>query len=174
MHIKTILEEGHSRENAIAIKNAIIKNPPLVEDLMECFFDDGIQLCQRASWPLMFLGVAAPEIIRPYLSAMVDHLPQAKHDAQIRNTVRIFEDIDIPEDLEGPLFEYCFGYLLDSKCATAIRAFSITVLEKISNKHPELKEELIGELRLQADTGTVGFKNRAKKTLIRLEKSTSR
>lgn len=173
MDIKAILEEGHSRENAIAIKDAIIKKPSLIDDLMVCFFADEIQLCQRASWPLMFIGVAAPEIIRPYLSKMVDHLPRAKHDAQIRNTVRIFEEIDIPEDVEGPLFEHCFGYLLDSKYATAIRAFSLTVLEKIANKYPDLKVELKAELIVQQDTGTVGFKNRAKKTLKRLEKTSS-
>ena len=102
---------------------------------------------------------------------MVDHLPTAQHDAQIRNTVRIFEEIEIPEDLEGPLFEHCFGYLLDSKYATAIRAFSLTVLEKIANKHPDLKSELRDEISVQLDTGTVGFKNRAKKTLLRLQKS---
>jgi hypothetical protein len=171
MQIKSTLEARHSREDAIAIKDAIIKNPALVDDLMECYFSKSIRLCQRASWSIMFLGLEAPDILRPYLSKMVDHLPTAQHDAQIRNTVRIFEEIEIPEDLEGPLFEHCFGYLLDSKYATAIRAFSLTVLEKIANKHPDLKSELRDEISVQLDTGTVGFKNRAKKTLLRLQKS---
>lgn len=170
MDIKSTLEARHKREDAIAIKNAIIKNPSLVIDLMACFLSKDIRLCQRSSWSVLFLGLEAPDILQPYLSKMVYQLAEAKHHAQIRNTIRIFEEVDIPEDLEGPLFEHCFGYLVDSKYPTAIRAFSITVLEKIADKYPDLKTELKAELIVQQDTGTVGFKNRAKKTLTRLNK----
>lgn len=171
MDIKGILEKGHSRKDAMAIKNYIISNPAAISDLMELFFSESVQLSQRSSWALLFVGLEAPRIIKPYLAKMVDLMPTAKHDAQIRNTIRIFEEIDIPEELEGPLFEHCFNYLMDLKQATAIRAFSLHVLEKIANRHPELKHELIGEITIQKDHGTVGFKGRAKKVLARLQKS---
>jgi len=171
MDIKAILESRHKRNDAIAIKDYIIQNPKAISELMDLFFGESLQLCQRSSWSLLFLGLEAPEIIRPYLSQMVDSMPIAKHNAQIRNTIRIFEEIDIPEDLEGPLFELCFNYLMDHNKPTAIRAFSLRVLEKIAERHPDLKQELIGEIELQKDYGTVGFKGRAKKVLARLKRS---
>ncbi len=169
MDIKSLLESNHTRKDAIAIKDYITSNPSAISDLMALFFSDSIQLSQRSSWALLFIGLESPWIIKPYLSKMVDLLPTANHDAQIRNTIRIFEEIEIPEDLEGPLFEHCFNYLMDHKRPTAIRAFSLHVLEKIAHRHPELKHELIEEITLQKDHGTVGFKNRAKKVLKRLK-----
>ena len=139
MDIKATLSQRHKREDAIAIKDYLLGHPESITDLMDLFFSESLQLCQRSSWSVLFIGLEAPWILQPYLSKMVDLLPQAKHDAQIRNTIRIFEEIDIPMELEGPLFEHCFSYLMDLKRPTAIRAFSLTVLEKIANRHPELK-----------------------------------
>jgi len=171
MDIKAILESKHTREDAVAIKDHIVSHPAAISDLMELFFSQSVQLSQRSSWALLFVGLEDPEIIKPYLSQMVALMPTANHDAQIRNTIRIFEEIDIPEDLEGPLFEHCFNYLMDHKRPTAIRAFSLHVLEKIANRHPELKHELISEIIIQKDHGTVGFKGRAKKVLARLQRA---
>lgn len=168
MDIVEKLQSRHNKEVMLAIKDFVIHNPTQIETLMECFFADDIQLCQRSSWPIMHIGLARPDLVRPYLTKMVEQLPTALHDAQIRNTIRILEELGTPVEMEGQVFELCFGYLIDPKRPTAIRAFSISVLEEIANKHPELKHELKSELQFQKDHGSVGFKNRVKKVLCRL------
>ncbi len=168
MDIIAKLQTKHNKEVMLAIRDFVIANPKQVEVLMDCFFSDNLQLCQRSSWPIMHIGLSKPQLISPYLIKMVERLPTALHDAQIRNTVRILEELGTPEEVEGEVFELCFGYLVDPKRATAIRAFSITVLVAIAEKHPELKHELKSELQFQKDHGSVGFKNRVKNTLKKL------
>ncbi len=170
MDFEKVLLEKQSKPKMLEVKQYVLESPELMDALMECFFSKELRLCQRASWPIMHIGIAQPDLIRPHLEEMIRRLPNAQHDAQIRNTVRILEETGVPESMEGEAFELCFQYLLDMKRATAIRAFSLTVLEQIANKHPELKDELISELQFQKNHGSVGFKNRARKVLGRLQK----
>lgn len=170
MDIRASLTKEHSKQAAERIRDAVLQDCSLMGDLMNCFFDDDWVMNQRAAWPMCKIAIKKHELIYPYLPKMIDKLHDAKHDAIIRNTVRILQDIDIPEDLQGVVFEICFDYLLDVKRPTAIRAFSVKTLFNISKNFPELQEELISELEIQKETGTVGFKNRCRNTLYDLYK----
>ncbi len=50
------------------------------------------------------------------------------HDAVIRNSVRILQQIEIPESLHGELMNSCFQLLEEPLTPVAIKAFSITTL----------------------------------------------
>lgn len=141
-----------------------------MKELMTCFFSKDWVLCQKAAWPMLHIALKNEKLIRPYYKKLVANLDTPHHDAVIRNTVRLFQDVDIPEDLEGELYDKCFHYLLDPKYPTAIKAFSISILEKTAHKFPELKHELITAIEDQYDHCTVGFQNRARKILKRLQK----
>jgi hypothetical protein len=168
MDIQEALTQGHSTE----IRNEIIayvgSNPTRMKELMDCYFSDNLRLNQRASWPLNFIARKYPEQMEPYHEQMMDAMENPLHNAVLRNTVRIYEDIDIPESIEGRLFEKCYEYVADPKMATAVRAFSLTILEKLIIKFPELQNEVIELIKEQVPHGSAGFKNRGKKILRRL------
>ena len=84
--------------------------------------------------------------------------------------VNVFEALDFPAELDGDLADLCFSYLADPKEAIAIRCASMTVLEKICLRVPELKSELRLLLEEHEVHGSAGFRNRARKLLIRLGK----
>jgi hypothetical protein len=170
MNIKNLLESEHSKKQALIIVDLATADPKALTDLMDCFFDKDNRLCQRAAWSVGILGQNNPEIIRPFLPKMIRALDNPRHDAVIRNTIRIFQDIDVPEELEGEVYEKCFSYLTSPKYPTAIKAFSATVLFNIAIKIPELKDELIIAIEDQITHATVGFVNRAKKLLKKLRK----
>lgn len=170
MDIREALSQGHNTELRDAIVHYVGYNPDRMAELMDCFFDKNLQLNQRSSWPLNFIARKRPELMEPYHQQMIDNLDTPKHDAVIRNTVRIYEDILIPESIEGQLFEKCYEYVANPKMATAIRAFSLTILEKLVSKFPDLKDEVIDLVAEQLPHGSAGFQNRAKKVLLRLRK----
>ncbi len=165
-----IVESGHSRQNTDAILEAIKKTPTRIDELMQLFFSDNLRHCQRAAWPVGFLGEKYPELLEPYMSPMLSNLELPKHDAIVRNTLRTWHFMDIPEEIEGPIFDRCMKYLMDTNQATAIRMFSMVICSNLAMKYPELKEELIPIIEDYAPHGTVGFRSRAKRELIRLRK----
>lgn len=148
----------------------IAGDPTKFKALMDCFFDDNLRVCQKASWPVLHLGIKHPKLIKPYLSKMVKNLDQAPHDAVVRNTVRIFQDIDIPNKLSGELYEKCFGYLVDIKSPIAVKCFSMSILAKLAYQYPELSHELVSVIEEQLPYASAGFKSRAKKLLPGLRK----
>ena len=104
------------------------------------------------------------------MAKMIRNLNNPRHDAVIRNTVRTLQYIQVPEELQGEVYDKCFQYLTDPKMATAIKTFSSTVLVNIALDLPELIDELILAIEEQIPHSTIGFVNRANKLLIRLRK----
>lgn len=170
MQIEQALLAQHSKALSLEIRDYIFRQPGAMSELMDCFFSSNIRLCQRASWPLLFIGLDRPDLITPYLHRMVHGLPTALHDAQVRNTIRILEEIPIPEDLEGLVYEHCFTFLADPHQAIAIRAFSMRVLERIASKHHDLISELVSEIQFLLPHASSGLKNRGKKIVVRLQR----
>jgi len=139
--------------------------------LMDCFFDKELRVCQRASWPVLHIGIQKHHMIKPYLSKMVKNLEHAPHQAVVRNTVRIFQDIKIPSSLSGELYEKCFNYMVDAKSPIAVKCFSMSILAKLASTYPELSSELVAVIEEQLPYSSAGFKSRAKKLLPDLRKA---
>lgn len=167
--IYNLLLLPQTKSNRDRIVNFILDTPKKISELMECFFSEDNRLSQKASWPMTISGDKKPQLLLPYLKEMLNKLDEPVHDSLVRNTIRVFQVIDIPEDLEGDVYDKCFDYLCDPKIAIAIRVFSMTVLSNIALKYPDLKEELIRTIELYYPQGSVGFKSRARKEIKRLK-----
>jgi hypothetical protein len=170
MDIKEALELEHSNTQATKIATYIEKHPDKLKELMNCFFSVEFRLCQKAAWPLGKIGAKKPKLIQPYLKEMLDKIDQPVHDAAVRNTIRILQDQDIPEELIGRVYEKCFGYLIGPHYPVAFKVFSMTVLSNIAHHFPELIPELILAIEDQLPIATAGYKSRAKKEMNRLRK----
>ncbi|NNE54900.1 MAG: hypothetical protein HKN32_02690 [Flavobacteriales bacterium] len=149
MNIHDALLREHSKAQAENIAQYVISQPQKLDELMACFFDPDLRICQRASWPVCKLGIQTPQLLERFIPSMIKNLEVPKHDAVIRNTVRVWSEMHIAEEFEGSIFDLCFNYLCNRKMAVAVRAFSITVATKIALKYPELTKDLILELKNQ-------------------------
>jgi len=165
-----ILETSHNKENKDLILEIIEKDPSRIDELLELFFSKEKMICQRASWPIGYLGEKHPELLTPHFPAMFEAMDKPLHDAVVRNIVRTWKTMTIPEEYEGEVFERCFEYILSSKNAIAIRAFSVHTCTRIAHKYPELAEELIPVLEEVGPQGSSGFKNCCKNSLKQLHK----
>ena len=104
---------------------------------------------------------------------MIAQLGHGRHDAIHRNIVRILEEVPVPEELEGALYDKCFKFLNDPDEPIAVRVFSMTVLFNIAKKHPEMLDELKQTIEMYMPHGSGGFKNRGGKIIAAIRKMNS-
>jgi hypothetical protein len=160
----------HSKRQALRLVKWIGQDPERLGALLEIFLGDNYRLSQRAAWVLSLFADRSPQLMHLCLPQMVAKMREpGVHDAVKRNVVRVFQEIEIPDDLLDELADACFGFLADSQEAVAVRVFSMTVLENICEKIPELKPELRLLLEEHLPHGSTGFKNRGQKILKRLQ-----
>ncbi|WP_020528207.1 hypothetical protein [Flexithrix dorotheae] len=170
MDLREELLREYNKEHVVFLANYIGNEQEKFAELIDLFLNGEMRVTQRASWVVGHCADQYPELITPYLPTLVYNLRNNIHDAVKRNTVRILQDIDIPEDLIGEAADICFEFLQSNKEAIAIKVFSMTVLFNITKSIPELANELKVIIEDQMPYGSAGFKSRGKKILKELNK----
>ena len=133
---------------------------------MTCFMANEYRLAQRAAWSVTWATKNNPEIIKPYIKDLVKQIQRKDvHPAVIRNSVRILEKINIPEEFHGEVMNACFVFIETPATPAAIKAFSLTTLFNLSKHYPEIKSELKMIIEERWDTETAAFRSRGRKIL---------
>ena len=162
---KEILKE-HSRAQMNKITQYVGNDPVRFKKLVDVFLAGPYRVTQRASWPLSHCAENHPELIRPHLKVILNYLKKPGiHDSVKRNTIRFFRFIEIPKQFHAQVIDYCFQYLNDQKEPVAIRVFSMTVLARIAQFHPDLKAELKIIIEDNLPYTSAAFRSRARKVL---------
>ena len=169
--IESILASGQSRKMANTVIDIILQEESRIDELMQCFFSDHLRTCQHAAWPVGILAEKHPTILLPYLRKMVSNLDEPKHDAVVRNTLRTFQFIDIPEELQSEVYDRCLEYLSNPKYPIAFTAFGMTVCADIAMQYQELREEVIAAIEYRMPHGSSGIRARGAKEMRRLLKA---
>ena len=163
MNLREQILSEHSKSNTSKIIKWIGNSQQRFDELFNLFLHDEYRVVQRAAWPLSYCVIEHPQLISKHFSKLIKNLhKKGIHDSVKRNTMRLLQDIDIPEKFHGEIMDICFKYISSITEAVAIKAFSLTVLQQLSKKYPEIKNEikLIVEERWQHETAA--FKTRAK------------
>jgi len=175
MNIRAELLKEHSKEQANKISDYACTSKKTFDELMQCFLDKQYRVAQRAAWSVSIAAQKKPEIIQPYISTLVAQLQNKEvHDAVIRNSVRILQQVEIPEILHGEVMNACFQFIETPATPAAIKAFSLTTLFNLSKLYPEIKPELKLIIEELWDTETAAFKSRGKKILSELNMDSKR
>lgn len=162
---ETILSE-HSKVNCTRIIRWIGDDQQRFDQLVELFLHDESLVVQRAAWPLGYVAIAHPRLIKKHLGKILKNLQKpGLHDAVKRNTVRLLQDIDIPEKFHGEVMNICFDYVSSPVEKPAIKAFSLSVLQKLAQQYPEIRQELKTIIEDRWDYEAAAFRSRAKRIL---------
>ena len=171
MNLKNALKEEHSKQQTHKIIDWIGNSAIKFSDLMDIFFSEEQLLVQRSAWVVGLTASEHPDLFYPYFDKAVTKLGEKEnHPAVTRNILRILQDIDIPEHLEGVLVELCLSFIVNPKVPGAIKAFAISTLENISKKYPELASEIILILKERTILEKPAFVSRAKRFCFAMEK----
>ncbi|MEO5681424.1 MAG: hypothetical protein ABIQ88_02220 [Chitinophagaceae bacterium] len=166
MNLREQLLKEHSRTNCDKIVKWIGTNQQRFDALFSLFLSNEYRLVQHAAWPLSYVVIAHPPLIKKNFSRLIANLDKPDiHDAVKRNTMRLLEDIDIPEKQHGRVMDTCFKYISVPGEKPAVKAFSLSVLQKLCVTYPEIIPEIKLLIEENYDRETPAFKSRAKKFL---------
>jgi hypothetical protein len=166
MNLKQFLPERYSKEDFKEIIDWINGSHEHFAELMEIFFDGNTRKNQYAASVMIHCIDEWDYLLNPYLEKLILNLQNdGLHDAIKRNSVRVLQDVEIPEKLHGSMVDICFKYLQNPSEAIAIKVFSMTIIHNLTKDYPELIEELKFILEEQMPFQSAGFRSRAGKIL---------
>ena len=145
------------------------QDPERFSMFMQLYQQGSKREVQLMSWPLSEIGIQHPELLGPYHESLLhDLFNEGAHVALRRNIIRLYQFIEIPEHIEGGLYNLCIQFILDPKTSIAVKAFSMTVAFRIAERHPALKDEVRVSIESQLEFASPGVMNRAQKLLAKL------
>ncbi|MFT3934991.1 MAG: hypothetical protein QM726_15300 [Chitinophagaceae bacterium] len=166
MKLREQLLKEHSRANCDKIVKWVGKDQSRFDELFVLFLSDEYRVVQHAAWPISYAVIGNPQLIKKHFKKLVTNLDKPGiHDAVKRNTMRLLQDIDIPTAYHGRIMDNCFKYISTPGEPVAIKAFSLTVLEKLAAIYPDIIPEIKLLIEENYERETAAFKSRAKKLL---------
>jgi hypothetical protein len=161
---KDILEILNPNRISKAELNSIVEmiesDQKIADYLFEIVIDPENYDKPRPAWVLNYAAIQYPELFRKYFGRLIELCKLDVHAGIHRSIMRIFESVDIGEDLEGPLFDICIDFLQNTKRPKAVRAFSLTAATRIALKYPEIASEMIEVIKNLEDVEAPSLKSR--------------
>jgi len=158
----------HSKAQCLRIISHVGTSQKRFDELFNHFTGKDPILTQRASWPVSYIIEAHPKLIFKHFGKLVKHMqdPQA-HVAVKRNSMRLLQNVEIPEKFQGEIMNLCFEYITRINEAAAVKAFALTVLENLCKIYPEIKPEIITIIETQWEFEGPAFRARARRIINR-------
>jgi hypothetical protein len=169
MDIRAEILREHSKAQVVRIVEYVGADHDRFAKVMQLFLAGEYRVTQRLAWVLGDCAAQYPHLIAPYVGQMIQLIAQQPHlhNAVRRNVLRLLQWVEIPAEYQGLAAEISFGYLSDADVPIAVRVFAMTVLDRIAQRHPELRQELHFVLEQQLPYQSPGFVSRARKLLKR-------
>jgi hypothetical protein len=148
---------------------AIIERNVDIKDLCKLLNGDQ-KIAIRFLWLLTEIGIFHPKILLaelPFLLATCEPL----HPFHQKSFVSFWLIAGVPMENEGKAISLLFEWLLSAHTNVTTKSRSMLVLFTLSNKYPELKNELTLCLKEVKDKYTKDFAKRTNKLLQKLETS---
>jgi hypothetical protein len=169
MNLHAAILKEHTKAQTDRIVKYVGNDPKRFAELMQLFLKGEPRVVQRSAWPLSYCVKAHPELIKPYFGDIVKYLEKpGTHGAAKRNITRLLQHVEIPKRYHGRIMDICFRLVADPNAEVAWKAFSMTVLERLSQIYPEIKPELRLIIEERMDHESAGFRARARKVLKKL------
>ena len=163
-----------SRRNTDFVKDIVLTNPKLFDDLVKISLLNEEPVSRRAMWVVDVAAEKEPGILIKYIPSLINSLDSFKHDGLKRHVLRMLNRYDLDLDDFMPILDLCFQFMSSGNESVAVRFQAMDLLHKMSDKEPGLKHELISTIELQMQEGSPGLKNQARKKLKQLKKEINR
>ncbi|MDO6597011.1 adenylosuccinate lyase [Oceanihabitans sp. 2_MG-2023] len=173
---------NHSREKRLYYANLVIKNPSLIEKLLEILFMVDDKISPRAAWVFEFMCNEHLEEAIPYLDYFTKNMHKVHQDSAVRPVAKVCEYLVkayyskkenriktelLPRHREK-IIEVCFDYMINDE-KIAPKAYSMNSLYLLGKDYDWIHPELVLILERDFQMQSSGFKARAKHILKKLK-----
>jgi hypothetical protein len=147
----------------------VYDNISLLKPLLKISFLEDNSLSQRASRVFTICCCRFPELIKPYLTDILNRLPDIRSEGSRRNLLKLFAEapVSLSRRQQSILMNLCFDYLVGNY-TVAVKVYSMEILYKLSTVYPEISQELYCLIEEQLPESSAGFKSRGSKILKKL------
>lgn len=135
--LQEILTQHHKKE----IIQYLRDHPDRFEEALELALADHPLYSWRAAWVLWSCMEPNDKRVRKHIKQIIAILPERKSSQQ-RELMKILEQMDIDENLEGVLFDLCIRLWERTDLQPSVRYNAFKVMLKIAKKHPGMADEL--------------------------------
>lgn len=116
MELREEILKEHSKVQCNKIVNWVGSNQQRFDELFNLFLNDEYRVVQRSAWPMSYCVDAHPSLISNHWKELMANLKKPNlHDAVKRNSIRLMQDIALPEPYHGEIMDMCFTYLESPK-----------------------------------------------------------
>lgn len=146
--------------------------PQHLSALMDLAFDDSDPRNWRAAYLVEKIHDQHPDLVVPYLPAMMDFLLITPNASKKRHLLKLLSLHPIPEDRMVVMLDYCIGVFTSGAEPVAVRVHAMQVLFNIAQAEPDFSGELIELIGHEMQYhGSAGIASRGKKLLNKLVQS---
>ena len=163
-----------SRRNTDFIKDIVLSNPELFDELISLSLLNQEPLSRRAMWVVDVTTEERAELLLPYIPDLIAALRNFQHDGLKRHVLRMLNRYDLSLEVFIPILDLCFILMKSGSESVAVRFQAMELLHKMSDKEPGLKHELKSTIELQMQEGSTGLLNHARKKLKQLKREINR
>lgn len=117
-------------------------NPEYFEEAVQLALGDKQPYSWRAAWLLWSCLGENDSRLRKYISEIINVLPDKK-DGHQRELMKILTKMELTEEQEGYLFNFCMTVWESIHKSPSVRYNAFIFLLKTVEKHPELMNEMV-------------------------------
>lgn len=152
--------------NKTQIIDFLIVNQNLFNILINTYIAGNYRIAQRLTPAVTELAIKKPAFLRPYWRKLLKAIRDPKASMTLkRNTIRMFQWVDIPPAFQLNVLDLCIKSLQDKSEAIAVKVFSMSVCELLTRGSEELRRELTIIIEDQLPYAGPAFRSRATKVL---------
>ncbi|MFO7864692.1 MAG: hypothetical protein R6U85_11865 [Salinivirgaceae bacterium] len=169
-HIREILTDRASKTTKSFVVAFGLNNAECTKQLWEWAIYEKDPLKWRAAWVFEEICLKNSTVTEIYIDRIAKIYPKLNHTGLRRMFGHILTENTIPPARESEILNAAFLWLQDRSQPAAIRVNCMQLVFNLSEKYPELKQELKATLEHEYATGSPGFQNRSGKILARIGK----
>ena len=126
MNLREAILKKHSKARCTKIANCIGSSQQRFDDLFHLFLNE-YHVVQRSAWTMSYCVNALPLLISNHWKELMHHLKKPNlHNAVKRNSIRLMQEIVLPEVYHGETMDMCFSYLESPKESLAVKVFHVS------------------------------------------------
>ena len=140
--METAFEQILTNSHRPEMESYIVAHPKSFKEAIKLAIADKQPYSWRAAWLLWSCMEKNDKRIRNYVKDIVHILPN-RTDNQKRELLKILEQMEIKKEYEGLLFNHCVTIWEEIDKQPSVRLNAFKILAKITQRHPELFQEVI-------------------------------
>ncbi len=161
-----------SKRTIDQVSEMVLEHPEMFEDVLHLALEDRPKVSSRAMRVICETVGKDPELIKPWLPALIRKLNEIKTDGVKMNVLKIFtfQPYPLGEEELGRLVDLCFGYISSGIEKPAVKAYSLDILFKSAIQEPGLIPELTARINTRLPEESCSFNARGKQIIHRLHR----